>query len=140
MKYIVAKRFKRKAIDGDFNLPYGTEVDVHDGYLWYENKRVCADHSAVMREHFVKNDDGLGLRRFEIAHAIIDAMLMREGETKEEWQKRWDVLWDDAVCNKYRKDKSETTFLWSIEFYNAPLLDLYHIAVLAGVDIPKKKE
>jgi hypothetical protein len=138
MKYIVAKRFRRKAIDGNFNIPYGTEVDVHDGFLWYDGKKVCTDHSCVMREYFVKNEDGLGLKRHKIAHDIINAMLMHEGETQEEWQKRWDILWNDNICNKYRKDNSETTFLWSIEFYNAPLLDLYHIAALAGVPVSIK--
>ena len=133
MIYITTKRFKRKGMDGDFNIPYGTVIESENGYLWHEGKRICSEKSAVMREYFSKDDDGLGQKRSRIAHGIIDAMLMRDGETKENWQKRWDVLWEDPVCNKYRKDYSETTFLWGIEFYNAPLLDLYHIAALAGV-------
>lgn len=133
MTYITTKRFKRKGIDGDFNIPYGTAIESENGYLWHEDKRICSEKSAVMREYFARDDDGLGQKRSRITHSIIDAMLMQDGETKEDWQKRWDVLWDDPVCNKYRKDYSETTFLWGIEFYNAPLLDLYHIAALAGV-------
>ena len=86
-----------------------------------------------MREYFARNDDGLGLKRGKLSHAIIDKMLLQPNETKEEWQKRWDILWKDAICNKYRKDYSETTFLWGIDFYNAPLLDLYHIATLVDV-------
>lgn len=132
MTYITTKRFKRKGIDGDFNIPYGTAIESENGYLWHEGKRICSEKSAVMREYFARNDDGLGQKRYKITHDIIDAMLMRDGETKEDWQKRWDVLWEDPVCNKYRKDYSETTFLWGIDFYNAPLLDLYHIAALAG--------
>lgn len=133
MTYITIKRFKRKGIDGDFNIPYGTSIESDNGYLWFNGKRICSEKSAVMREYFARNDDGLGQKRSKVAHGIIDAMLMRDGETKEDWQKRWDVLWEDPVCNKYRKDNSETTFLWGIDFYNAPLLDLYHIATLAGV-------
>jgi hypothetical protein len=133
MIYITTKRFKRKGIDGDFNIPYGTEIESNNSYLWHDGKRICSEKSAVMREYFAKNDDELGMKRSKIAHQIIDAMLIQDGETQEDWQKRWDVLWDDAVCNKYRKDQSETTFLWGIDFYNAPLLDLYHIAALAGV-------
>ena len=139
MTYITTKRFKRKGIDGAFNIPYGTELEGRDGYLWYNNKRICADHSAVMREYFTQNEDGLGLKRCIITKKIIDAMLMQEGESKEDWQKRWDVLWDDTICNKYRKDASETTFLWGIEFFNAPLLDLYHIANLANVEVKLKE-
>lgn len=132
MTYITTKRFKRKGMDGDFNIPYGTTIESENGYLWLGGKRICSEKSATMREYFARNDDGLGQKRSKVAHSIIDAMLMQDGETKENWQKRWDVLWEDPVCNKYRKDYSETTFLWGISFYNAPLLDLYHIAALAG--------
>lgn len=133
MIYITTKRFKRKGMDGGFNIPYGTAIEAENGYLWLDGKRICSEKSAVMREYFARDDDGLGQKRSMITNSIINAMLMRDGETKEDWQKRWDVLWEDPVCNKYRKDHSETTFLWGIEFYNAPLLDLYHIAALAGV-------
>ena len=133
MTYIATKRFKRKGIDGDFNIPYGTAIESENGYLWHKGKRICSEKSAVMREYFARDDDGLGQKRSRITHSIIDAMLMQDGETKEDWQKRWDVLWEAPVCNKYRKDNSETTFLWGIEFYNALLLNLYHIAVLADV-------
>ena len=132
MTYITTKRFKRKGMDGDFNIPYGTTVESKNGYLWNKGKRICSEKSAVMREYFARDDDGLGQKRSKVAQSIIDAMLIRDGETKEDWQKRWDVLWADPVCNKYRKDYSETTFLWGISFYNAPLLDLYRIAALAG--------
>lgn len=135
MIYITTKRFKRKGIDGNFNIPYGTSIESDNGYLWQNGKRICSEKSAVIREYFARNDDGLGLKRSEITKSIIEAMLIRSGETKEDWQKRWDVLWEDAICNKYRKDYSETTFLWGIEFFNAPLLDLYHIAALAGVKV-----
>lgn len=133
MNYLTIKRFKHTGIDDVFNIPYGTSLEGNNGYLWYNGKKVCSDHSAVMREYFVRNDDGLGLKRSKITKSIINAMAIRDNETKEDWQKRWDVLWDDAICNKYRKDYSETTFLWGIEFFNAPLLDLYHIAALVGV-------
>lgn len=132
MQYITTKRFKRKGIRDAFNIPYGTTVESQNGYLWYKGKPICSEKSAVMREYFARDDDGFGLKRSKITRAIINAMLIRDGETKEDWQKRWDILWDDAICNKYRKDYSETIFLWGIEFFNAPLLDLYHIASLAG--------
>ena len=117
---------------GRFNIPYGTEIEEQDGWLVYNGLPICKDTSALMRDYFAKNDDGCGLERFKIAHAIIDALHIRDGESKEDWQKRWNVVWEDPVSNKYRKDNSETTFLWGIEFFNAPLLDLYHIANLAG--------
>ena len=119
---------------GRFNLPYGTELEDHDGWLCYNGVPICKTTSALMRDYFARDDDGCGLKRFKIAHAIIDALHIREGESKEDWQKRWNVVWEDAVSNKYRKDESESTFLWSIDFFNAPLLDLWHIAALVGAN------
>ena len=85
MTYITTKRFKRKGIDGDFNIPYGTAIESENGYLWLDGKRICLEKSAVMREYFARNDDDLGQKRSKIAHSIIDAMLMRDGESKEDW-------------------------------------------------------
>lgn len=133
MKYITGKRFKRENALGRFNISYGTEVEEQGGWLFYNGMQICKDTSAIMREYFARNDDGCGLKRFKIAHAIIDKLHIRDGESKEDWQKRWDVIWADPVSNKYRKDNSDTTFLWGIQFFNAPLLDLYHIASLVGV-------
>lgn len=138
MEYIITQRYKRDNALGRFNLPRGTKVEERDGWLYHEGRRICSDHSAVMRDHFARDDDGNGLRRGELSRAIIKAMQIRPDETKDDWNKRWEPLWQDAVCNKYRKDPSDTTFLWGIEFYNAPLLDLYHIAALACVKKGKK--
>lgn len=134
MKYVTVKRFKRNGIDGYFNIPYGTEVEEKDGFVYFKGSRICSAKSAVMREYFAKNDDGCGIKRSELAHAIIDAMQIQNGESKEAWQKRWDVLWNDPISTKYKKDESDTTFIWSIDFFNGPLIDLWHIAALVGVN------
>ena len=130
MIYITAKRFKRSGIDGNFNIPYNTLIEEQDGYLWYKNKRICVNTSAVMRDYFVRNDDGMGLKRYELSHQIIDNMLRKDDETIDSWNTRWEPLWVDATANKYRKDFSETTFLWGVSLFNAPILDLYHILAL----------
>ena len=133
MQYITIKRYKRDDAGGRFNIPYGTDIESHDGMLWHQDHFICADHSAVMREYFARNDDGNGLWRGKLSHAIIDELHMRDGETLDEWNKRWEPVWNDKICRKYKKDvDSTTTFLWSIDFYNAPILDLLYIAGLVG--------
>lgn len=131
MQYIVIKRFKRNGL----NLPYGTQVEEHGGVLFYNGKRICNDHSAVMREHFARDDDGHGLERGKLCKAIISTLQMRDDESKEDWNLRWEPVWNDNICKKYKKNTAENMFLWAIEFFNAPLFDLYHIARLVGAPI-----
>lgn len=133
MKYITIKRYKRDDARGRFNIPYGTLVEEMDGVLYHNGKDICSDRSAVMREYFARDDDGNGLWRGRLSHAIIDELHMRDGETLDEWNARWEPVWNDKLCQKYKKDpESTTTFLWSIDFYNAPILDLQYIAGLVG--------
>ena len=133
MKYITIKRYKRDDARGHFNLPYGTSVDKHDGMIWYGDKDICGDHSAVMREYFARDDDGRGLERGKLAHAIADTLKIRPNETKEEHNKRWEAVWEDKLCQKYRKEAQVNHWLWSIEFFSAPIMDLKYIAKLVGV-------
>ena len=132
MEYITIKRYKRDDASGRWNIPYGTAITESEGQLYFDGKRVCSAQSAAVREHFTRNDDGDGLKRGKLTTAIVDTLKTRPGETREQHDKRWEPVWADSVANKYRKD-CENTFLWSIDFYNAPLLDLYHIAALVGV-------
>lgn len=138
MEYIVVERFKRDNALGRFNLPRGTIVQEHDGWLYHNGRRICSDHSAIMREYFARNDDGNGMKRGELSHAIIKSLQIRRNETKEDWNRRWEPIWKDRICQKYRKDSGENNFLWSIEFFNAPLFDLEHIASLSGAKKGKK--
>lgn len=132
MKYITIKRYKRNDARGHFNIPYGTELEEKGGVLYHNGKDVCGDHSAVMREYFARHDDGCGLERGKLSQAIVRALRIRKGEAREERDKRWKVVWEDTLCLKYKKDM-EDFWLWSIEFFNAPVKDLEYIAKLVGV-------
>lgn len=58
MDYIVYKRFRGKGIGGDFNLPYGTIVAEHNGYLIApDGRQICAATSENGWEHFRPNTD-----------------------------------------------------------------------------------
>lgn len=136
MQYITIKRYKRpdRPNREAVNIPYGKAVEERNGSLYYGDVEICRDHSAVMREYFARNDDGQGLKRGKLSQSIIKALLARDGETREEHQKRWDVVYDDKlVCPKYRKTGADSgDWLWNIEFYNAPIEDLEYIAKLVG--------
>ena len=56
MAYIVYKRFKGKGIGGDFNLPYGTIVSEHNGFLYAsDGRQICAATSENGWCHFRQN-------------------------------------------------------------------------------------
>lgn len=56
MDYIVYKRFKGKGIGGDFNLPYGTIVAEHNGFLSAsDGRQICAVTSENGWKHFRPN-------------------------------------------------------------------------------------
>ena len=70
MDYIVYKRFRGKGIGGDFNLPYGTIVAEHNGYLIApDGRKICAATSENGWEHFRLNTDE-GAYRQEMLAAL----------------------------------------------------------------------
>ena len=48
---------------------------------------------------------------------------------------RWEKVWADPVCGRYKRPDNEEHWLWNEAFYNAPVDDLRHIARLVGVKI-----
>ena len=55
MTYLTYRRFKRDGIEGHFNLPFNTPVTEKDGFLYYDNKLICAVTSENGWEHFRPN-------------------------------------------------------------------------------------
>lgn len=132
MKYIVHRRFKHKAICGDVNIPAMSECELIDGFIYYNGKPVCTDTSRSGHMHFARNDDGNGMLRGKLTQAIQKIL-----ETDDdEHQARWDKVWDDETCQKYKRTEHADVWLWNHEFYNGPIDDLQYIATLVGVTDP----
>ena len=72
MKYITHHRFKELALCGSqLNIPYGTELECVGGTLITpEGKAVCYRRSESGKKHFARNDDGRGLERGRLTHAL----------------------------------------------------------------------
>lgn len=126
MKFIIHKRFKGKAICGEVNLPYGTEVQCEDGILTIEGNPLCSDHSQNAYEYFARNDDGNGLERGKLTKDIIKTLSKRD----KFYQDRWNKVWEDALCQKYKRTEYEDYWLFNYDFYNAPIEDLRYIKAL----------
>lgn len=126
--YIVKKRMRLEGIRGRVNLPYGTEVEAVDGMIIYKGEAVCAVTSRNAHLYFARDDDGQGRERGALTLAITKRLEKRD----KDHQARWDRVWEDPVCQKYRHPEHEDHFIWGHAFFEAPVEDLRHIAALIG--------
>lgn len=131
MKYITYKRFKDRAICGDVNIPANTECEERNGMIYYNNNPICLITSENAHMHFTVNDDGEGMKRGKIIHDI-NLLLRRKDDN---YQSRWDRVWEDELCQKYKRPEHQDHWLWNHEFYNADINDLEYI-----LNLIQKKE
>lgn len=122
MKYLVTKRFKTKAICGEVNLAYGTECFSQGNVIYRQDKQpLCLITSENAHMYFTVNDDGLAKERRQLIEDI--AKLLSD----EKMEKRWDVVWNDLTCRKYKRKEFADFWLWNHDFYGASLDDLQYI-------------
>lgn len=123
MKYIVHKRFKEKAICGNVNIPALTECEERGQIIYYNGQPLCVITSENAHEFFAINEDNNGLARGKLISNIVS--LLRKKDNNQ--QNRWDKIWDDKLCQKYKRPEHPDHWLWNHEFYNADLCDLEYI-------------
>ena len=96
---------------------------------------LCVDTSQNAHEFFSQDDDGNGLQRSKLVTAILARLEVppNAGEKLQaEIQSRWDKVWEDSLCQKYKRSEHEDFWIWNHDFYDAPVVDLRHIAALVG--------
>lgn len=101
------------------NLAVGTEGRVQDGVIWAEGHPICYETSENAHMHFARNDDGNGMERGRLTREIQRRLKNR----KEKWAK----VWEDPLCQKYKRKDHPDHWLWDHDFYNAPIEDLQYI-------------
>ena len=129
MKYITHKRFKQKALCGDINLPALTECELIGNVITYNNKPLCICTSQNAHVYFSRNDDDQGLLRGKLTTEIQKVLSKRD----DDYQKRWDKIWEDNLCQKYKRPEHPDHWLWNHDFFNANIFDLKYIANLIGI-------
>ena len=102
--YVCRKRARFKAICGQVNIPYGTTLNGQGGFLI------------------------MGQERGELLNRIIPKLEKRDAG----YQARWGKIWEDALCQKYKRPDQEEHWIWNFDFYNGPVEDLRYIAALIG--------
>jgi hypothetical protein len=126
MKYITYKRFKDKALCGNVNIPAMTECQEYNGILFYNSIPLCLATSENAHTYFAINEDGMGLKRGAIIYDITTMLKRKDSK----YQNRWDKVWEDKLCQKYKRHEHPEHWLWNHEFYNADINDLEYILAL----------
>lgn len=88
MTYVVYKRFRGQGIDGYFNLPFGTVVQEHDGFLCHENRVICAATSENGWCHFRPNTPE-GKYRQALLDALYKYYEKGKGDTSDFAEAKW---------------------------------------------------
>ena len=124
MEYIVYKRFKTKAICGDVNIPALSKCELTGPYICFEKKPLCVAASENAHNYFMRNDDGNGMLRGDLIDTI--------KKTLQNNKEKWDKVWEDDLCRKYRRAEHKDHWLWNHDFYNADIADLEYICRLVS--------
>lgn len=126
--YLCRKRARFDGISGQVNIPYGTALICQDGFLMHQNKPLCGITSQNAYDFFSQNDDGMGRERGDLVGRILSKLQKRDSG----YQARWNKVWEDARCQKYKRPEHEDHWIWNFDFYNGPVEDLRYIAALIG--------
>lgn len=126
--YIAARRARFCTAGGPVNIPWGTQVEAVDGFLYLEGRGLCAVTSQNAHDYFARNDDGNGPERGKLSAAIVAKLSAKDAGHA----KRWEKVWEDPTCRKYKRVDYSDYWLWNHEFFEAPLEDLQYIAGLVG--------
>lgn len=126
--YLCRKRARFDGISGQVNIPYGTALICQDGFLMHQNKPLCGITSQNAYDFFSQNDDGMGRERGDLVGRIRSKLQKRDAG----YQARWNKVWEDSRCQKYKRPEHEDHWIWNFDFYNGPVEDLRYIAGLIG--------
>jgi hypothetical protein len=130
MEYIVHHRFKGMGIRGEVNLPRGTVVNLVGKYLVDASGIICAVTSENAKKYFARNDDGLGLLRGELTHAIAYRGVNKPGY-------RFTSAQRNTLATKYERFLREDTefILFNDKFFAASVEDLQKMAEDLGIKV-----
>lgn len=128
-QYVVTKRIKKKTLCGDLNLPFGTSCFAKDGVIYCDKGMICGVTSQDAYDFFTQNDDGCAILRRKLIDSIFD-VINRSNQNVAGYDEKWDKIWNDSTCLKYRREECGDDWLWNYDFYNADIADLRYIAKL----------
>ena len=131
MQYVIYKRFKDSALCGPVNLKATLPCWESEGIIYYEGKPLCFAASENALCHFARDDDGKGLLRGKLIGDIKRRLAQRDGD----YQKRWDKIWADKLCAKFKRKEYADFWIWNKAFHDAEIEELEYVAELIGLEV-----
>lgn len=132
--YVAKRRAQFVGISKErVNIPYGTKVIAKDGFVVYKGGVICSTNSHNGRKFFSLDDDGKGLMRGALVDAILSQLRPPKDGPTDEYNTRWNRIWESLTCKRYRSPKHDDRWIWNQAFYEAPIEDLQSIAALADI-------
>lgn len=129
MQYIVHRRFRHTSACGSVNIPAMSECESIGNVIYYNGKQICSVFSRNAHQFFARNDDCNGMLRGKLTSSIKAALEKKDAKHDERCEK----VENDSICQRYRRQDCDDTWLWNHDFYNADVDVLRYIANLIGV-------
>lgn len=139
MEYVCCKEYDRDGIEGYARFAVGSRVEASGNCIRLMGRKVCYVTSQSAHDHFARNDDGQGERRFSLTHGI----LAKVAEMKREYHSRLFALRDDPDAKEEDFEAIDkpgrffdamgsdsvfrgflTNWYWNDAFFNAEIADL----------------
>lgn len=117
MTYFTRKRFKKKCIQGNVNIPYGTVLEYKNNLLYYNNKPVCVISSQDGLDYFVGNQDNQG----KVRASLIDWILDHTKQNVSRYNDIWNMIWNTKEYQILRRQDYPDRWIWYVEFNTAPI-------------------
>ena len=150
MEYITAKKFSGLSLSGQTTIASGKTVQCVGGIIVSGEQPVCYATSQNAYDHFARNDDGEGRKRFSLTHGVLKsiveaktayneaiAKIMHEEISDEEKQAKLDAL-DNKTARFFEAVNADPVFrtmmkngVWNMLFYNAGIEQLERLDALA---------
>ena len=130
MKYIVCKQFKKKGIDGNFNLPKNSTCNELGNLIFHNQRPICFKTSQDAYNYFSRDDDGKGEERFGLVHDILDLIaeyVMDYNDARMNGEKDIEDKASaayDTIREHYPQFLKNGMDVFTVEFYNAEIEEL----------------
>lgn len=128
MEYITHKRFKQKSLTGDVNIPALSKCECENNIIFHDGRPICLSTSENGHQYFAINNDGKGLERGQLTQYIQKRLAKQDGRHDDRWYK----VWNDKLCQRYKRVEHDDHWLWNDDFFKASIGDLQYIANLIG--------
>lgn len=114
------------SLSGEINIPALSLCEENNGIIYYQDKPICCIRSENAHQYFTTDEDGRGELRGRLIKKILNKLKKRDSL----YQSRWDRVWDDDICQKYKRKDYADYWLWDHSFYIADIEDLEYICAL----------